>query len=314
MQADSKKAVLAALFGNLGIAVFKFIAAIMSRSSSMLAEAYHSASDTFNQILLLYGLHRSRKPADECHRFGHGKEQYFWSFMVAVLLFAVAGALSVREGLHKISHPEPIRNIGLAYLAILVGVVFEGLALRVAVLNLKREMAEERHKGLLAAVRDSKDPATLTVLFEDSLALIGLFLAAAAITLVRITGILVLDAVASITIGALLMIFALFLANETKKLLVGEGVTMRKRARILKCLEAYPEVNRVISLRSMHLSPSDVLVALEINYTDDLSMDRLEQVNDRIEAAIHAFIPGARVYLEAENYADGEDPGLPVRR
>jgi len=301
MHEGSKKAVLAALLGNFGIAVFKFIAAFISRSSTMLAEAYHSTSDTFNQVLLLYGLRQSKKPPDECHRFGHGKEQYFWSFMVAIILFGIAGALSVREGYHKFQHPEPLHHIGLAYLAILVGIVFEGLALSYAVKNIKREMIEEKHKNFIRAIKDSKDPTTLTVLFEDSLALLGLCIAAVAITLVHFTGILMIDAIASIIIGVLLMVFALFLAYETKKLLVGEAVTPRKRKQILERLNNFEEVNRVISLQTMHLSPSDVLVAVEINYADAITIDRLETVNDLIEMAIKEIIPGAKIYLEAEN-------------
>jgi cation diffusion facilitator family transporter len=304
MHVDSKKAVLAALFGNLGIAVFKLFAAIISGSSTMLAEAYHSISDTFNQVLLLYGLRKSKKPADECHRFGYGKEQYFWSFMVAIFLFGIAGTLSVREGYHKLQHPEPLQNIWLAYLAILVGIIFEGFALRVAFLNIRREKHEERHENYMEAVRHSKDPTTLTVLFEDSLALVGLTIAAAAITVVHFTGVLIIDAIASITIGVLLMVFAVFLAYETKKLLVGEAVTPRKRIRILGCINAFREVNHVISMKSMHLSPTDVLVALEINYADDLTIDQLEEVNDRIEGAIKEILPEARIYLEAENRGD----------
>ena len=301
MQADSKKAVLAALFGNLGIAVFKLAAALISGSSTMLAEAYHSISDTFNQVLLLYGLHKSKKPADECHRFGYGKEQYFWSFMVAIFLFGIAGTLSVRVGYHKLQHPEPLQSIWLAYLAILVGLIFEGFALRVAFLNIRREIQEEQHKTYFEAVRNSKDPTTLTVLFEDSLAIVGLIIAGIAITVVQFTGLLVIDAIASITIGVMLMVFAVFLAYETKKLLVGEAVTPRKRNTILESVNAFVEVNHVISMKSMHLSPKDVLVALEISYADDLTVSQLEEVNDRIEGTIKKILPEAKIYLEAEN-------------
>ena len=301
MQVDSKKAVLAALFGNLGIAVFKLAAALISGSSTMLAEAYHSISDTFNQVLLLYGLRKSQKPADECHRFGYGKEQYFWSFMVAIFLFGIAGTLSVRVGYHKLQHPEPLQSIWLAYLAILVGLIFEGFALRVAFLNIRREIQEEHHKTYFEAVRNSKDPTTLTVLFEDSLAIVGLIIAGVAITVVQFTGILIIDAIASITIGVMLMVFAVFLAYETKKLLVGEAVTPRKRNTILESVNAFVEVNHVISMKSMHLSPKDVLVALEISYADDLTVSQLEEVNDRIEGTIKKILPEAKIYLEAEN-------------
>jgi cation diffusion facilitator family transporter len=301
MQVDSKKAVLAALFGNLGIAIFKLTAAFISGSSTMMAEAYHSISDTFNQVLLLYGLRKSKKPADECHRFGYGKEQYFWSFMVAIFLFGIAGTLSVREGYHKLQHPEPLQSIWLAYLAILVGLIFEGFALRVAYLNIRREIDEEKHETFLEAVRDSKDPTTLTVLFEDSLAMVGLIIAAVAITIVQFSGLLIIDAIASITIGVLLMVFAVFLAYETKKLLVGEAVTPRKRNMILESINTFVEVNHVISMKSMHLSPKDVLVALEINYADGLTISQLEEVNDRIEGTIKEILPEAKIYLEAEN-------------
>jgi len=231
-----KKAVIAALFGNLGIALFKLVAALIGGSSSMLAESYHSFSDTLNQVLLLYGLKRSRKEPDELHPFGHGKEQFFWSFMVAIILFGIAGTLSVREGYHKFLHPEPISHIGLAYLAIVVGLIFESFAFRIAVSNIKKAMKTEQHRNFIEAIKRSKDPTTLTVFFEDSLAIAGLLIAAIAITLVRMTGILIIDAIASIAIGVLLMIFAFFLAFETKKMLVGEAVTPLKRRRILKTL------------------------------------------------------------------------------
>ena len=300
MRNTSKKAVIAALFGNLSIAVFKLVAALLSGSSSMLAESYHSISDTFNQVLLLYGLRRSKKAPDERHPFGHGKEQFFWSFMVAVLLFGIAGILSIREGYHKLLSPEPISRIGLAYLAIAVGIIFESYSLSIAVRTLKREMRIEKHKNLIEGIKRSKDPTTLTVLFEDSLALAGLFVAAVAIALVRVTGILIIDAIASIVIGVLLMIFALFLANETKNLLVGESVTPLKRKKILKAVNSFDEINKVISLKTMHLSSDDVLVTVEINYRDDIIVDELEKVNDRIERKIKKVIPNAKIYLEAE--------------
>jgi len=301
MHSSRQKAVVAALFANLLIAIFKFVAAFISGSSSMLAESYHSVSDTLNQLLLLYGLKASKKGADEQHPFGYGKEQFFWSFMVAVILFGVAGGLSIREGYQKILHPKPIHHIGLAYLAIAVAIVFESFAFRVAIRNLKHEMRVEEHKNLLEGIKHSKDPTTLTVLFEDSLALTGLLIAAVAITLARFTGILIIDAVASIIIGFLLMVFAFFLAFETKKMLVGEAVTPLKRRRILKTLNSYAEIKKVVSLKTMHLSPEDVLVTVEVGYKDDIKVGDLEKLNDCIEKEIQKIIPGARVYLEPEN-------------
>lgn len=301
MQEGSKKAVIAALFGNLAIAIFKFVAAFISGSASMLAEAYHSVSDTLNQILLLYGLKKSKKPPDRFHPFGHGKDQFFWSFVVAIILFGIAGVLSVREGYHKFKHPESISHIGLNYLAIAVGLLFESIALRFAIKSVKKEMQQEEHPNFIEAVRHSKDPTAVTVLVEDSLALIGLLIAAAGITLVHLTDILVFDAIASMLIGVLLMVFALFLASETRKLLIGEAVTPRRRREILGCIESHDEVERVLSLKTMHLSTEDVIVAAEINYSDDLTVDQLEDLNDLIEKEIKEFFPNAKVYLEPEN-------------
>lgn len=301
MHNNSRKAVIAALFGNLGIAAFKLVAALFSGSSSMLAESYHSISDTFNQVLLLYGLRRSKKAPDESHPFGHGKEQFFWSFMVAILLFGVAGTLSIKEGYHKLLNPEPIRSIGLVYLAIAVGIIFESYAFRIALRNIKKEMKIEKHKNLIEGIKRSKDPTTLTVLIEDTLALAGLSIAAVAIALVQLTGVLIIDAIASIVIGVLLMVFALFLAYETKNLLVGEAVTPLKRRKILKAVNSFKEVKKVISLKTMHLSSDEVLVTLEINYKDDIIVDELEKVNDRIERKIKKIFHNAKIYLEPEN-------------
>jgi cation diffusion facilitator family transporter len=301
MEYSSKKAVLAALFGNLAIAVFKLVAAIFSRSSSMLAESYHSISDTFNQVLLLYGLRCSRKAPDKQHPFGHGKEQYFWPFLVAVILFGIAGMLSVREGYHKFLHPEPISHLGLTYLAIAAGFMFETVAFRIALKKIREEMKTEQHRNLFDALKRSKDPTTMTVFFEDTLAMAGLLIAAAAITLVHFTGLLIIDAIASAIIGVLLMVFALFLANETRKLLLGEAVTPIRRKRILIAVGRFDEVERVVSLKTMHLGPDEVLVTLEVDYRDDLTVTELEELNDRIEEKIKEVVPGAKIYLEPEN-------------
>ncbi len=301
MQQHNKKAVIAALIANLLISIFKFAAALFSGSSSMMAEAYHSVSDTFNQVLLLIGLKQSRRKPDAGHPFGHGKEQFFWSFMVAIMLFAVAGGLSIREGYHKLLHPEPITKIWLAYLAIAVAVFFESIALRMAIQSIKAEMKREKHKNFFSAIRDSKDPTTLTVLFEDSLALAGLVVAAVALALVQITGVLIIDAIASIVIGTLLMVFAFFLAVETKKLLIGEGVSAFKRTQIHEAVNSFDEVERIVRLKSMHLSSDDVLIVIEIEYRDGLVVEELEIINNKIEKKIRDIQPNARVYLEPED-------------
>jgi len=300
MHHQSRKAVIAALFGNMGIAIFKFIAAIFSGSSSMLAEAYHSVSDTFNQVLLLYGLKASKKPADKEHPFGHGKEQFFWSFIVAMILFGIAGTLSIIEGYNKFRHPEPIKHIGLTYLAIIIALIFDGLALRIAYLNIKEEMRKEEHGSFLETLRRSKDPTNLTVFVEDSLAIAGVLIVGIAITIVHFTQILIIDAIASIIIGTMLMVFSLFLAFETRMLLVGEAVTPYRRRKILKIVRSFDGVDDILSLKTMHLSSDEVLIALEIDYKDDMVVGDLEQMNLEIEKKIKDFIPRAKVYLEAQ--------------
>jgi len=301
MVQKSKKAVVAALFGNLSIAVFKMVAAFFSGSSTMLAEGYHSLSDTFNQGLLLYGLKRSLKKPDKEHPFGHGKEQFFWSFVVAIILFGVAGILSIKEGLHKCQHPLPISHVGLMYLAIVIGLIFEGYSFRLALQNIRREKKEEEYKNIFECLRKSKDQTNLTVFIEDLLALSGLLIAALAIAAVLLTGILIIDAIASIIIGILLMIFAFFLAFESKGLLLGEGVSPKKRKEILRAVKSFPGIEKVISLKTMHLGPQEVLVTLEINYFDNITVAELEKINDRIESRLKKIIPGAKIYLEAEN-------------
>ncbi len=299
MHHQSKKAVLAALFGNLGIAAFKFIAALVSGSSSMLAEAYHSVSDTFNQVLLLYGIKSSKKPPDKEHPFGHGKEQFFWSFIVAVILFGIAGTLSILEGYHKFRHPEPIKYIGLNYLAIAVAIAFESVSFRLAILNIKEEMRREEHRSFFESLKQSKDPTNLTVFVEDTLAITGVVIAGLAIALVHFTHILIIDAIASVVIGVLLMTFALYLAFETRMLLVGEAVTPYKRRKILEVVKSFKDVDEVISLKTMHLSSDEVLVALEIDYRDKMTVEDLERINGEIEDKIKEIIPQAKIYIEA---------------
>lgn len=299
MHQRSKKAVISALFANMAIAIIKLIAGLVSGSSAMLAESYHSISDTFNQILLLYGLKRSKRPPDAIHPFGHGKEQFFWSFVVAILLFGIAGLFSIREGYHKLLNPEPINNLFLSYFAIFAGFIFESYAFRMAIKNIKKEMKKEQYKNFIEGIRHSKDPTNLAVFFEDLLALIGLFIAGIAITLTYFTKILIIDAIASLIIGILLMVFASFLAYEIKNLLIGEAISTFKRKKLLRVVNSFKGVKRVLKLKTMHLSSDKVLVAFEIDYEDSLTIEELEKLNSKIEQRIKNIIPKAEIYLEA---------------
>ena len=300
MSTGSKPAVLAALVGNLAIAVFKLIAALASGSSAMLAEAYHSFSDTFNQVFLLVGIWRSKKPPDRLHPFGYGKAQFFWAFIVALMLFGIAGGLSIREAYHKFQHPEPLRNVTLGFIVLAVAFVIESIALAIAVRQFRREMKSERFQDVLEGIQHTKNPTVLTVVFEDSLALVSIVVAFVSILLSVKTHNPLYDACGSLIIGVLLMVFALILANENKKLLIGESITPYRRKKVLEAIEAVPEVNKVLSLRTLQMGPTSAIIATEVNLEDGLVTDRIESVIDRIEAAIREVFPRAQCYVELE--------------
>jgi len=307
--ASSKKAVYAALFGNLGIAISKFVAAIMTGSISMWAEAYHSSSDTVNQILLLFGIKASTKKATYAHQFGFGKSQYFWSFIVATMIFGISGILSLEQGISSLTNPEghSVENPTINYIILAIAAVFEGNALRVALNIFKNTIKEQGLKvnfsTLVTEFKESKDPTILTVIVEDSAALAGILVAAIGIFLTDITGNVVYDAVSSIIIGIILMSFAFFLAKENQALLFGESITPKQYRKVVKAVQEIPEVNKVVSLRTMHLSPNDVLVGVQVNLVDGLETDQIETVTDKVEIKIMEILPYANrnhIFVEIE--------------
>ncbi len=300
MATGSKTAVVAALVANLGIAVFKLIAALVSGSSSMLAESYHSFSDTMNQVFLLIGIWRSKKPADKTHPFGYGKEQFFWAFIVALMLFGIAGGLSIREAYHKFMHPEPLKDVTLSFIALGFAFAFETVALVIAFRQFRQEVKRERFDGFLDGIRHSKDPTILTVIFEDTLALISIVVAFTCILLSVVTSNPVFDALGSLIIGIFLMVFALVLANENKKLLIGEAVTPYRRKMVLKAIQEIPEVNEVITLKTLQIGPTHAIVTAEIDFRDNLVTNQIETAVDRIEEKIREVIPYAQCFIEAE--------------
>ncbi|MCU7808689.1 MAG: cation diffusion facilitator family transporter, partial [Candidatus Thiodiazotropha sp. (ex Semelilucina semeliformis)] len=220
MATGSKKVIFAALIGNALISITKFIAAFLTGSSAMLSEGIHSIVDTGNQGLLLYGIARAKRPADENFPFGHGKEIYFWSFIVAILIFALGGGISIYEGIKHISHPEPIENPLINYIVLGLAMVFEGAAWLFAF----REFSRAKGKwGYVEAIQRAKDPSIFVVLFEDSAAMLGLMVAFAGVALTQLTGNLLFDGLASVIIGLILVGTAIWLAYETKGLLIGES-------------------------------------------------------------------------------------------
>ena len=307
--ASSKKAVYAALFGNLGIAISKLIAAIVTGSTSMWAETYHSFSDTLNQIFLLIGIRTSKKKVSERHPFGYGKEQFFWSFIVSMLIFGISGFISLERGIVSLLNPQvhQIENISINYIILIISFVFEANALRIAFSSFKKAIEQRGDKlklsTMIAEFKESKDTSILTVLVEDTSALLGIIVATVALFLTEITNNRIFDATGSLLIGLILMAFAIFLARENKELLIGESISRREYRRISATVSKIPEVNRIISIRSMHLAPEDVLIAIEVSLVDNLDTDKIESVIDNIESKVREIIPYAslsKIYVEPE--------------
>jgi cation diffusion facilitator family transporter len=307
--ASSKKAVYTALVGNLGIAVAKLIAAILTGSIAMLAETLHSMSDTFNQVLLLIGIKTSVKAATERHPFGYGKEQFFWSFIVATMLFGISGFISLQQGFSSliISTFHHIENVNISYIILAVSAVFEANALRVVLelsnLSIKARGDKFSLRALLYEFQESKDPSTMTIMVEDSAALLGIAIAGIGIFLSNQTGNTIYDSISSVLIGAILMAFAFFLARENKGLLIGEAISRQEYKRIVRLIKEIPEVNKIITIRTMHLAPKDVLVTIEVNLINGLDTDKIETVIDNIEKNVKQAIPyinPAKVFVELE--------------
>lgn len=308
MVRSSKKAVYAALFGNLGIAIAKLIAAILTGSTAMFAETLHSISDTFNQVLLLFGIKTSTKAATEQHPFGYGKEQFFWSFVVATMLFGISGILSLQQGFASLlSRMHHIQNADVSYVILAISAAFEANALRVALLLAKESIEARGEKislnTLVQEFQESKDPSVITVMVEDSAALLGIVVAGIGIFFSEATGDTTYDSLSSVAIGGILMAFAYFLAKENKALLIGESISRKDYNKVVKLVNEMPDVNRIITMRTMHFAPEDVLVTIEVNLVDGLDTDKIESVIDNIEQKVKQAIPyinPAKVYVEVE--------------
>lgn len=299
---QNKKVIYAALAGNTAIAITKITAAIYTGSSAMFSESIHSVVDTGNQILLLYGLRRAGRPADERHPFGYGRELYFWAFVVAILIFAVGAGVSIYEGIHRVQHPTTITNVGINYAVLSFAMIFEGGAWWVAF----RAFETTRGKrSLITAIRDSKDPSIFTVLLEDTAAMLGLLIAFLGIALGQWLEIPELDGLASIAIGCILAGAAMLLAQETKGLLIGEGADPTIVREISRVLSAHSAIDRVNEILSMHQGPNDILVNVSVEFRDGLEIGEVERHTAAIEREIKARIPGARrVFIEAQSTAD----------
>ena len=295
--ANHKKVIYAALAGNALIAVTKFVAAGITGSSAMLAEGIHSVVDTGNQGLMLHGTARAKKPADDRHPFGYGRELYFWAFVVAILIFAVGAGVSLYEGVAKVLDPHPVTNPVVNYVVLLLAMGFEGWAFSVAFKEFKQIRGE---RGVLQAVREAKDPTVITVLFEDTAALSGLVVAFLGVGTAHLFGWPVMDGVASIVIGVILGLTAFFLAYETKGLLVGESALPHVTAGIRGVVREEADVERLNQVLTLQLGPDDVLATVSVEFADGLPTGRIEQAIARLDQAIKQAQPEVtRVYIEA---------------
>lgn len=299
---SSKKVIIAALLGNALIAITKFGAAAFTGSSAMLTEGIHSLVDTGNQILLLYGMKRAAQPADERFPFGHGKEVYFWSFVVAILIFAVGSGVSLYEGIHHVFHPQPVVNPLINYIVLSLALLFEGGAWYFAF----REFSRAKGKwGYIEAVQRGKDPSMFVVLFEDSAAMLGLLVAFAGILASQLTGILIFDGIASIIIGLILGGTAIWLAYETKGLLIGESANTHVVAGIRAIVVDCDSVEHVNEVLTMHMGPDYILANISVDFDDAISADEVERSIGHMDRRIKQVYPQIkRVFIEAEKRAN----------
>jgi cation diffusion facilitator family transporter len=298
MAAESKKAVVAAIIGNAVIAAIKFVAGAMTGSSAMVSEGIHSLVDTGNGGLLYHGLRRSARPADAHHPFGYGMEVYFWSLIVAVSIFGVGGGMSIYEGITHMQHPPALQSPTVNYVVLALAAVFESISFSVA-WRAFRQTKGERHA--LSAIHHGKDPSLFTVLFEDTAALLGLVVAFLGVSLSHLLHEPVLDSLASVIIGLILVCSAGWLAYESKSLLVGEAADPQMVTVIREIALADPAVTGLGVVLTMHLGPEDVLLNIEVQFTPGLPAEAIHTAIHRIEEHITARHPEvSRIFIEVE--------------
>ena len=298
----SKVSLYGGIAANIAIAISKFVAAYFTGSSAMLSEGIHSLVDTGNSGLLLYGTARSQRPPDAGHPFGHSKELYFWGLIVAVLIFAIGGGMSFYEGIKHMQHPEPLEDATWNYVVLGLSFLFEGLAFYLSVKALLAQA--EPNVGFVKMLRTSKDPAVFASVMENLAALLGLALAGIGVFLGHLLNNPYFDGGASIAIGLLLMLVAIFLVGRTKALLVGAGVDAPTLSNIERIANAQGTVRAIRSPLTMYLGPSDVLLALDVDFDPNLSASEIVTAIDQLQDAIRAEHPEVqRIFIEAKNLA-----------
>ncbi len=305
-KAESNIAIVGAFTANLLIAVIKFIAAAITGSSAMLSEGIHSMVDTGNTGLLLFGDYRSKKSPTPSHPFGYGRELYFWSLVVAISLFAVGGGMSIYEGILHIQHPQPIEDPLLNYIVIGFAFVLSAVSLFIAV---KKFLKDNPDKSFWRAIKESKDPGTFSILFEDSADLMGLVVAFLGVYLGHTLNNPYIDGAASIVIGVILSSLSLMLAFETKSLLIGESADQALIDKVVVIIKENPAVVNVRSPLTLHFGPKDILLAVDIQFDEKLVMNDIAKSIDQIESRIrHQFPEIKRIYVEIKSITYFSEP------
>jgi cation diffusion facilitator family transporter len=299
MQDGSRRAIIAAFFANLGIAAAKFVGFVITGSAGLLAEAGHSVADTGNQALLLFGSRRGKRAADSAHPFGYGPERYFWAFVVALVLFSMGGLFALYEGITKFNHPHVVESPLIAFGILILAIALETFSLRTAV----KEANHIRPPGMSwwRFIRTAKQPELPVVLLEDVGAEIGLLIALIGLILAVVTGDARWDALGSIAIGVLLIAIAAILAIEMKGLLIGEAASDDNQEKIVQALSTSPHVKELIHLRTMHLGPDRLLIAVKLEFDLSLSVPELARAIDEAEAKLRATLSVAcTIYIEPD--------------
>jgi cation diffusion facilitator family transporter len=292
------KAIVAAFFANLGIAIAKFVGFLFTSSASMLAESIHSFADTGNQGLLLLGGRRARKAPDKEHPFGYGRERYFWAFVVALVLFSLGSLFAIFEGIEKIRHPHELDSIEWAIGILVVAIGLESISMRTAIVEVNHARGSV---PLRRYIRRAKEPELPVVLLEDAGALLGLVIALTAIIVAKVTDNAVWDGVGTLSIGILLGIIAVVLAIEMKSLLIGEGASSEHLQAIERAIAESPDVEHLIHLRTQHIGPDELLVGAKVQFLNGLDVAQLAAAIDRLETRVRAAVPIARpLYIEPD--------------
>jgi cation diffusion facilitator family transporter len=285
---SSKTPIYTALAANLGIAIVKLAAAIFTGSSAMVSEGIHSLVDTSNEVLLLLGISRSQKPADEKRPFGYGRELYFWSFVVSLLFFAMGGGFSIYEGIEHLLHPEQVKNPIWNYAVLAIAFIFDGLSFITAMKEFNRQRGKT---PFWQAVRESKDPTTFVVLFEDAADVIGILIAFTGIFIGQLLHNPYFDGIASVLIGLLLTAVAIVLVRESRSLLMGETPDIAELNEVVKIVESNPAVNKVVKHLSNYLAPEEVIMAIKVNFKRDVSSQDVTVAIENIRSEIQAAYP-----------------------